>query len=412
DEPGSYRPPTAPNAAAMPSLSRPQSAGPRLQVGARSLASPRAQPRAGARMHPGLRQIVSSARQQGATDVHIVAEGPVRMRCGGALEPSGSPIPSEELEAMVEPLLHPRHAEQLAARGHVDLAAHIDGAGRLRINISRQRTGFKLCIRMVTDALPAPEALRLPAEVLGVTDLQRGLVLVTGPRGHGKTTTLAALVDRLAADPPRHVVTLEDPIEVLHAPRQGIVTQREIGTHTASLAVALAAALRQDPDVVVIGELRDHEAAQAALTAAEAGHLVLTTLSASSCARGIARVLELFPVGERPQARARLAEALALVVAQRLLRRIDGSGLVPAHEVITGQALGALVRSGRLLPRIGLPPDRDSGVGRLEDSLRALVDEGLVAEDDARQHVDDPRGLGLVLPTLVARPDPRGQPGM
>lgn len=327
------------------------------------------------------------------------------MRRAGALEPGGPPISDPEVVAMVEPLLRPEHAEQLSALGYADLGVQVEGAGRLRINVSRQRTGLKICVRLVVSEPLTIETLGLPVEVRRLATHHQGMALISGPNGHGKTTTMAALVDLFNAEKSLHIITVEDPVEVIHPRKKALMTQREVGTHTRSFPAALAAALREDPDVIAIGELRDRETVEMALAAAETGHLVLATMSTPSGAKTIDRVIDMFPPDDQSQVRATLAGALKLVISQRLVRRADGHGLVAAYEMITGNVpLWSLIRDDKLfqLPSL-LQRGRNYGMIRLEDSLRELMNQGFIDEEEARLHAEDPRAL---TPLTASSPPP------
>jgi len=344
--------------------------------------------------------------------VHVMAGSPVRMRRAGALEPMGSPLDAAELEAMAAPLLLlPTHAAQLQALGYADLAADVEGAGRLRVNVSRQRTGLKLCFRLVVSEPPTVAALGLPPEVHKLTMHHQGLVIIAGPNGHGKTTSMAALVDMFNVDHPLHIITVEDPVEVVHPRKRAIVTQREVGAHTRSFGRALKAALREDPDVIAIGELRDRETVEMALSASETGHLVLATMSTPSAAKTIDRLIDMFPPDDQAQVRATLAGALKLVLSQRLLRRADGSGLVAAFEMITGGIpLWSLIRDNKLfqLPSL-LQRGRNFGMIGLDDSLRELLSHGVIEREEALTHAEDPRALAPREPS--PEPPTAGAPG-
>lgn len=410
DDPESL-PPRAGSAGHAAATPVPRSAAPRIaRPPSAPVAATPARP-GSAPLHARLREILVSARQQGASDVHVMAGSPVRMRRAGALEPMGGPLDAAELEAMAAPLLQPTHAAQLQALGYADLAADVDGAGRLRVNVSRQRTGLKLCLRLVVSEPPTVEALGLPPEVHKLTMHHQGLVIIAGPNGHGKTTSMAALVDMFNVDHPLHIITVEDPVEVVHPRKRAIVTQREVGAHTRSFGRALKAALREDPDVIAIGELRDRETVEMALSASETGHLVLATMSTPSAAKTIDRLIDMFPPDDQAQVRATLAGALKLVLSQRLLRRADGSGLVAAFEMITGGVpLWSLIRDNKLfqLPSL-LQRGRNFGMIGLDDSLRELSTQGLIEREEALIHAEDPRALAPREPS----PDPTsaGAPG-
>jgi twitching motility protein PilT len=311
-------------------------------------------------------------------------------------------------------LCQPAQREAFTRLGYVDLGADIPGAGRVRANVSRQATGLKGSFRLVRDAAPTLGSLGLPEELQKVTSYHQGLAVVAGPSGHGKTTTLAALVDGINEAHPFHIITIEDPVEFVHPRKRAMVSQREVGTHTRSYATALKAALREDPDVIVIGELRDRETVEIALTAAETGHLVLATMSTPSAAKTIDRLIELFPPEDQPQVRATLAGTLKFVLAQRLLRGHDG--MVPAAELVTGStAVWTLIRENKLfqLPSL-LQRGRAFGMVRFDDSLAELVRRGALDLEVARQFAHAPGQLEAVIAALDAPPpssDPTPEPG-
>lgn len=335
------------------------------------------------------------ARRENASDVHLVSGQPMRVRKAGRLEPRGPAIDHETLLAVIEEILPARHRQQLNHVGYADLALEVPDAGRLRLNVCRQRTGVKLCLRLVASTPPTWQQLGLPGEVGKLLDQHQGLVVVSGPSGHGKTTSMAALVDLFNANRPLHVITVEDPVEVVHPRKRALMTQREVGTHTRSFHSALAAALREDPDIIAIGELRDRETVEMALAAAETGHLVLATMSTPSAAKTIDRLIDMFPPDDQAQVRATLSGALKLVISQRLLRRRDGQGLVAAYEMVTGNVpLWALIRDNKLfqLPSL-MQRGRNFGMIRLEDSLRELLERGVVDRDEALLYAEDAGAL-------------------
>jgi twitching motility protein PilT len=245
------------------------------------------------------------------------------------LDPNASPLGAVAVDDLLLPLLDDALRAQLDAVGYVDFALEAPGGGRLRANISRQQQGLKGTFRLALAAPATLEQLGLPADLAKVVHHHQGLVIVAGPSGQGKTTTLAALVDMLNSSRPYHILTIEDPVEIVHARKQAVISQRETGRHTTSFARGLKASLREDPDVIVIGELRDRESVEIALTAAETGHLVLATMSTPSAAKTIDRLIDMFPPEEHNQVRVSIAGALRAIVAQRLLPK-RGGGIVPA----------------------------------------------------------------------------------
>jgi twitching motility protein PilT len=328
---------------------------------------------------PKLAELVAAARTRRATDLHVATGRPVLVRVAGemvSLEPGGRALAGAD--EMLLSLLDPDQKARLAQVGYVDLAVEA-GGGRLRANVSRYQGGIKGTFRL---AAPAPQSLQelgLPRELAKVVSHHQGLVVVAGPSGHGKTTTLAALVDLVNASKAHHIITVEDPIEIVYPRKTAVVSQREAGRHTKSFATALKASLREDPDVIVIGELRDRETVEIALTAAETGHLVLATMSTPSAAKTIDRLIDVFPAEEQQQVRASVAGALRAIVAQRLLPAIGG-GVVPAIELVTGVLpLAVLIRDDKLfqLPNL-MQRGKAYGMIRLEDSIAELVRIGKV----------------------------------
>jgi twitching motility protein PilT len=360
---------------------------------------------------PALAALVAEARQRNATDLHIAANRPVLVRAVGelvALDPA--PRSAVDVEGLLLPLLGPVRRQQLAERGYVDLAVDVPGAGRLRTNVSRQQGGLKGSFRLSVARPPTLEELGLPAALAKVTEHHQGLVVIAGPSGHGKTTTLAALVDLLNRADPIHILTIEDPVEIVHPRHAAVVSQREVGRHTVSFASALKASLREDPDVIVIGELRDRETVEIALTAAETGHLVLATMSTPSAAKTIDRLIDMFPPDDQSQVRASLGAALKAIVAQRLVPNAQGTGVVAAVELLVGVlALANLIRDNKLfqLPNL-MQRGRAFGMLRLDDSLLELVRAGKLAEDVALRHADSRKELLAALHPAAPEPAKRG----
>lgn len=335
---------------------------------------------------PALAALIQAARARHATDIHVAAGRAVAGRVIGelvTLEPTART--AAEVDALLLPLLGPMRREQLATRGYVDLAVEVPDAGRLRGNISRQQGGLKGAFRL---AMPRPHSLAelgLPPELAKLTHNHQGLIVIAGPSGHGKTTTMNALVDLVNETEPVHILMIEDPVEIVHPRKAAVVSQREVGRHTLSFAAALKASLREDPDVIVIGELRDRETVEIAMTAAETGHLVIATMSTPSASKTIDRLIDMFPPDEQSQVRTSLAGALRAVVAQRLVPSLDGTSLVAAVEIVVGVLpLATLIRDNKLfqLPSL-MQRGRSMGMRRLDDSLIELVRAGRISEEVA-----------------------------
>ncbi len=346
-----------------------------------------------------LAAVLADARAKRASDVHVVADRPVQVRLAGQLRPTGQPLPANEVELMLRSLLTAEQEKRLEEVGYVDFGVELPGAGRLRANVSRQRSGWKGSFRLVMQPMPTLASLGLPPELAKVTTYHQGLVVIAGPNGHGKTTTLAAIVDVINSQKSHHVLTAEDPVEFVHPRKKALMSQREVGSHTRSFASALKASLREDPDVIVIGELRDRETVEIAITAAETGHLVIATMSTPNAAKTIDRLIDLFPPADQQQVRVTLAGALKFVVAQRLLPSAAGDDFVAAVELISGSPpLWAMIRDNKLyqLPNL-VQRGRAFGMIRFDDSLAALVKEGKITEDAALAAADNKRELANVL---------------
>lgn len=343
--------------------------------------------------------LLREAREAGCSDVHLVGNMPARMRRLAELLPVGEVIPEVGMKQMLDALLvhaGPKAREQLERLGYTDFALELEGAGRLRINFARGRSGLKGCFRLVVERPPTLDELGLPPELAKVGTYHQGLAVVSGPSGQGKTTTMAALVDLVNASKPHHIITVEDPIEVVHPVKRAVISQRQVGLHTESFHRALKAALREDPDVIVIGELRDRETVEMALQAAETGHLVIASMSTPSGAKTIDRLIDMFPPEDQQQVRATMAGALKIVVSQRLVPTSDRTRLVAAAELITGSVpLWSLIRENKLfqLPSL-LQRGRSYGMIRVEDSLDELLAAGTIDLETARAHADDPKLIG------------------
>jgi twitching motility protein PilT len=348
--------------------------------------------------HSSLDGLLRAARDAGASDVHVVAGRPVLMRTGGDLTPSGAPLPEDLVDALVMSIVPERLRGILADQGSCDFALDQPSLGRFRVNVSRQRTGLKGCFRCIPPVIPTLASLGLPAEIERATHHHQGLVLVTGPTGHGKTATLAAIVDIINSATTHHIITVEDPVEYVHPRKRAMMSQREVGTQTRSFASALKGSLREDPDVIVVGELRDTETVRMALAASETGHLVLGTMNTPSAAKTIDRLVDLFPPADQQQVRMTLAGGLHLVVSQRLIPAADGR-MAAAVELLPGSiALWSLIRDGKTY-QIPSLQQRGKGFGimRIDDSLADLVRAGRVTLASALTVAEAPEELEAVL---------------
>jgi twitching motility protein PilT len=334
--------------------------------------------------------------ERGASDVHVHAGTPLRLRLHGRFETaSDTPIAPAAAERMLGSVLDPEHTKRLAERGELDFAWTVPGLGRFRVNVYRQLRGLDGVFRSIPARVPTLEELGLPTALARFTNYHQGLVLVTGPAGCGKSSTLAALVDLINEERREHVLTVEDPIEILHPPKRCVVNQRTVGPHTGSFARALRAALREDPDVIVIGELRDLETISLALTAAETGHLVLATLHTSGAIRTLNRVVGVFPADQQDQVRSMVSESLRAVISQRLVPSADGQRRVPALELLVNtKAVGNLIRENKAFQLNSLLQlGAAQGMCLMDDSLARLVREKVIVREEALRHCEDPRRI-------------------
>lgn len=339
-------------------------------------------------------KILKQAIKLNASDIHIHAGLPVQLRINGRLKslkmPPLDPTQSEQLALEI---LTPKNLACLDEHGDVDLAYQIDGVGRYRGNVYRQRGSVDAVFRAIHARPPPLESLGLPRMLARLATYHQGMVLLTGPAGCGKSSTMAALVDIVNEERRSHIITVEDPIEYLHPSKRCLVNQRQVHSHTESFASALRAALREDPDMLAIGELRDLETVSLAMTAAETGHLVMATLHTSSVIRTVDRMVDVFPPRQQPQACAMLSESLRAVVSQRLVPDVEGKRLIPAVEVlIVTPAVSHLVRERKTHQILSvLQTGRSQGMCLLDDSLAALVEEGTITQEAARRTAEDPR---------------------
>jgi len=323
------------------------------------------------------------------SDLHLLEGLPPKVRVHGVLEPIAEESPGTR--AWIEGLLDERHLGVFERDGETDLAYGLDDVGRFRVNVFRHHLGLGAVFRLIPKRIPTLEELSIPAEVERFAQAKGGLLLVTGPTGSGKSSTLAALLDMINREEERHIITIEDPIEYVHKNRLSTFTQREVGRDTDSFAAALRSAGRQDPDLVLLGEMRDRETIGLALTLAEMGMRVFSTLHTNSAGRTIDRIVEVFSDDEQEQVRAMVAGSLQGVLSQILCRRIDETGRVPATELLfTSTALRAVIREGAAHKiESMLQAGRADGMHRMDDSLYRLVESGVIAGEEAFRKASD-----------------------
>ncbi|PZA08950.1 MULTISPECIES: type IV pilus twitching motility protein PilT [unclassified Meiothermus] len=343
-----------------------------------------------------------------ASDIHLQAGAPPTVRIDGKLKPFGQKVLTpKEIEGIVRALLTPAQAEELEYRKEMDFAYTIPGIARFRCNLMMQRGSYGLVMRVVSDAIPSFEALGLPSEVVqGLASKERGLVLVTGPTGSGKSTTLAAMIDYINLHFAKNIITIEDPIEFLHKHKKSLVVQREVGVDTDSFASGLRYAMRQDPDVILIGEMRDRETVEAAMMAAQTGHLVFSTLHTLDSMRTINRIIDFFPLHEHQQIRILLAESLLGILSQRLLPRADGQGRVLALEILLATPfIRDLLKDEEKTPQIkdAMQEDNVRGMRTFDQHLVELYTQGLISLEDAEAAATSPHELKLLLTKSTGR---------
>ncbi len=348
-----------------------------------------------------LNEILKVAIKGGASDIHLKTGLPPLFRVDGALVPlrDGERITIEEMKAMAFSMMNPVQKARYEEDREADLAYGIPGLGRFRVNIFQQRGTIGIVLRVIPFGVKTTEELNLPEIVKKISREHRGLILVTGTTGSGKSTTLASMIEQINSERTSHIMTIEDPIEFLIRDRRSIVNQREIGVDTHSFANALRGALRQDPDVILVGEMRDFETIETALTAAETGHLVMSTLHTLDATETINRIISVFPPYQQKQVRLQLSTVLKAVISQRLVPRADGKGRVPALEVLVSTGLIRELISDK--ERTKEIPDAINkgyttyGMQSFDQSLMQLVKEGLVTYEEALKNVSNPDDFAL-----------------
>lgn len=343
-----------------------------------------------------MREVLVMASEKNASDIHITVGVPPKCRVNGELVDIGFPTFSpEDTVSMVMGLMNERQRNILEEKGEVDFSYALQHLGRYRVNIFKQRGTYAASIRLVGTTIPTPESLGIPSSVLEQTKKKRGLVLVTGPTGSGKSTTLASMLDIINSNYNSHIITLEDPIEYLHKHKKSIVNQREVGHDTHSFGNALRAALRQDPDVILVGEMRDLDTISIAVTAAETGHLVFSTLHTIGAANTIDRIIDVFPPHQQQQICIQLAAVLECVVSQQLLPKAGGKGRVAAFEVMhTNSAIRNLIREAKAHQIMSImQTNKKLGMQTMDDALFELYSRREIDADKAVSFAQDPIGM-------------------
>jgi len=340
--------------------------------------------------------LIKAAADMHASDLHLTIARPPSCRIDGNITPlSEERMSGEEIEKVAFGIMNESQKETLKNDGEVDFAHSIPRVGRYRVNVFYQRGSMALVARILNLHIPAPEELGIPESVVETVHKRRGLVLVTGATGSGKSTTLASLINIINNTYKYHVITLEDPVEYLHSHKQSIVNQRDMGTDSRTFATALRASLRQDPDVILVGEMRDLETISTAVTAAETGHLVFSTLHTIGAANTIDRIIDIFPPYQQQQIRTQLADVLECVVSQQLLPKKDGKGRAAAIEVmLSNGAIKNYIREGKTfqIPSV-LQTSRKLGMQTMDEAISELYYNGQITRDTALSFAQDMTAL-------------------
>lgn len=338
-------------------------------------------------------QYLELGQQYDCSDIHLPTDSVPHWRRFGQLQPiwpNAAKLTAADCERLAYSFLSPKERERLDQRGDVDFA-YVNHLGRFRASVVRQRLGLDMVFRIINTRIRSADELGLPDVCRTLTAYHNGLVLVTGSVGSGKSTTLAALINEVNETRDDHIITMEDPVEYIFESKKCHVNQREIHSHSDSFAAALRAALREDPDVIMVGEMRDLETISLAITASETGHLVLGTLHTGNAPRTLDRVLDVFPVEQRDQIRIMVSESLRGVMSQQLVPRADGEGRVMAMEILVNNpAVSNCIREGKtfMLPGI-MQTGKNVGMKLMDDSLRALFEQGLVAQEEVMMRSED-----------------------
>ncbi len=325
-------------------------------------------------------------KEQDGSDLHVLAAQPPKFRIHGHLEPLNMPpLMNAECEELLFEILDEKKKKTFAEKKDLDFAYEVAGVARFRCNYFRQQHGMGAVFRIIPTRIKSLEELGVPTVIERFGHLKAGLVLVTGPTGSGKSTTLAALIDYMNRNFSRHIVTIEDPIEYTHENKKSVLTQREVGADTESFAAGLKAAMREDPDVILVGELRDLETISLAITAAEMGNIVFATLHTNSAAKTIDRIIDVFPEDQQEQIRTMLSVSLQGICAQLLCRRSDGQGRVPVNEILIGSpGLSNIIREGAVHKIVTyVEGGRGEGMQLMDDSIMARLKDGLVTPQEA-----------------------------
>ena len=340
-----------------------------------------------------IERMLHYALESGASDLHLSTGSIPMVRIHGDMKKLQLPeMDNNSMEEIAKEILNDNQQDIFKEKLEIDFSTELKGKGRFRVNFFQQLNGISAVFRTIPSIIKSAEELGIPPILNQLAELDRGLVLMTGPTGSGKSTTLAAMIDHINEVQDRHIITVEDPVEYFHSSKNSLINQRELGHSTHSFANALKSALREDPDVILVGEMRDLETIQLALTAAETGHLVFSTLHTSSAVKTIDRIIDVFPSDSKSYIRSMLSESLVAVVAQKLLKKNTGDGRVPACEImIANTAIKNLIREDKIyqIPSLVQAGGKE-GMQTLDQDLQRLLDQGLILREDAIQIAEKP----------------------
>lgn len=343
-------------------------------------------------------QLLTFCFQQNGSDLHISSGEPPIIRVDGSMKRIKTPLLSlEQTQSMLYDIMGDQQRKVFEEKSDIDFSIELGDTARFRVNVFRQRRGMGAVFRLIPTKILTLEQLNMPPILNKLCRKEKGLILVTGPTGSGKSTTLAAMINLINEEREEHILTIEDPIEFVHASKKCLINQREVGPHTQSFANALRAALREDPDIILVGEMRDLETISLALTGAETGHLVMGTLHTSSAPKTIDRIIDVFPPNQQAQIRAMLAESLQAVVTQTLCKKIGG-GRCAALEIMTGTtAVRNLIREGKIhqIPSV-MQTSQQAGMKLMETALLELADKNLITRETAIEKSGNPNLFGTV----------------
>ena len=344
-----------------------------------------------------INKLLTYALDSGASDLHVSSGSIPMVRINGIMKPLNmSSTTEDDMDSILPQVMSDDQIAKFRERKEIDFSARLDGKGRFRVNFFHQIRGLAAVFRAIPEIPKGFEELALPPILENMSMLDRGLILLTGPTGSGKSTTLAAMVDHINQNRESHIITIEDPVEYFHHSNQCMINQRELGASTHSFANALRSALREDPDVILVGEMRDLETISLALTAAETGHLVLSTLHTASAVKAVDRIIDIFPGSQKGQIRSMMSESLEAVIAQKLLQTKDKKGRIPALEImIATTAIRNLIREDRIyqIPSV-MQAGGVEGMQTLDQDLQRLVSQGKIQRAAAAKIAENPKLFG------------------